>query len=68
MEIQVGDGNLGDDRDGFVNIEIPEDNLIYDVGDLIAAILESIYPSIADNYRTNKYFEDRATITNTQGS
>ncbi|KAL8474208.1 hypothetical protein ACS0TY_030868 [Phlomoides rotata] len=52
--LKVGDGKLGDGRDGFADIEIPEDNLIYNVGDSIAAILESIYPSIADNYRTDK--------------
>ncbi|KAL8527737.1 hypothetical protein ACS0TY_005548 [Phlomoides rotata] len=48
-----------------MDLLIPGDNLIYDVGDLIVAIVESIYLSIADNYRTNKYFENRAILSPT---
>ncbi|KAL8545353.1 hypothetical protein ACS0TY_005505 [Phlomoides rotata] len=48
-----------------MDLLIPGDNLIYDVGDLIVAIVESIYLSIADNYRTNKYFENRVILSPT---
>lgn len=38
--LKVGDGDLGDSRDSFANIEIPKDNLIYDVNYHVVDIVQ----------------------------
>lgn len=63
--LKVGDGELGSTMDGFDEIEILKDNLICDAPDPIVAIVDNIYPSITNNFRKDKYFEDRAILAPT---
>ncbi|KAL8470001.1 hypothetical protein ACS0TY_032752 [Phlomoides rotata] len=58
--LKVGDRTLGDSSDGFVEIEIPEENLILEVGNPVAGIFDSNYPFVASNFRSEKYYENRA--------
>ncbi|KAL8545220.1 hypothetical protein ACS0TY_005419 [Phlomoides rotata] len=63
----VGDGrNLGNSQDKFVEIEVPEENLIIDVEDLVLAIVDNIYPSISDKLCTHNYFKDITILAPTQ--
>lgn len=48
--LKAGEGDLGYKKDGFANIDIPKDNLIYDVSDHVANIVKVLNPSIADNF------------------
>lgn len=63
--LKIGDGTIGEGGDGFAEVEIPEENLISDELDPVLAIIKSIYPSVEQNLRTYKYFEDRAILAPT---
>ena len=64
--LSIGNGDIGDDNDGEATIEIPDDILVenHDM-DPIAAIVESIYPSLLGNRESTKYFEERAILAPT---
>ena len=63
--LSVGDGYAGGPNDGEVQIEIPTDFLILNVGDPILAIVESTYPSLMQNLTNDKYFQERAVLAPT---
>lgn len=63
--LRVGDGELGSSIDGENIIELPEEILIQHADDPLAAITESTYPSINDNFWDPKFFEERAILAPT---
>ncbi|CAH9120908.1 unnamed protein product [Cuscuta epithymum] len=65
LMLKVGDGNVGDVRDGDVFIDIPDDMLITTSSDPIASIVASTYPSFLENIADPTYFQERAILTPT---
>ena len=64
--LSIGDGTIGDDNDGEANVRIPDDLLVQDYElDPIAAIVNSIYPSILENWDSSNYFQERAILAPT---
>ncbi|XP_075481273.1 uncharacterized protein LOC142521984 [Primulina tabacum] len=58
-------GEIGEQNDGYVTIDIPDELLIKDCNDSIAAIVESMYPSLDNNFNNNAYFQQRAILAPT---
>ncbi|XP_056689190.1 uncharacterized protein [Spinacia oleracea] len=64
--LRIGDGKEGEPNDGETTIEIPDDVLIRDVAtNPVAAIVDSIYPSVLENLDDPKFFQDRAILAPT---
>ncbi|XP_022015090.1 ATP-dependent DNA helicase PIF1-like [Helianthus annuus] len=60
--IDIGEGNVGDDNDGDVIIEIPDDLLITDICDPIQSLIDFVYPSIIEQFRIPGFFSERAIL------
>ncbi|XP_074318687.1 uncharacterized protein LOC141655509 [Silene latifolia] len=63
--LKLGDGLLGDPNDAEATIEIPEEILIREADNPIAAIVESTYPSADQNVWNANYFQERAILAPT---
>ncbi|XP_021979942.1 uncharacterized protein LOC110876070 [Helianthus annuus] len=60
--LDLGEGNVGGPNDGEATIEIPQDLLITDESDPIAALIDFVYPSILQNINNHNYFSERAIL------
>ncbi|XP_073049645.1 uncharacterized protein [Primulina eburnea] len=58
-------GEIGEQNDGYATINIPDELLIKDCNDSIAAIVESTYPSLDNNINNTAYFQQRAILAPT---
>ncbi|XP_045827487.1 uncharacterized protein LOC123919580, partial [Trifolium pratense] len=58
----VGDGEIGDDNDDDLKLDIPSDLLIPNSGDPLAFIVESTYPQLLQNMNDIMYFQNRAIL------
>ncbi|KAK9669430.1 hypothetical protein RND81_13G129400 [Saponaria officinalis] len=63
--LKVGDGTAGEANDGEVQLNLSEDIIIKHAPDPIAAIVESIYPSLEDHLENAQYFQERAILAPT---
>ncbi|KAL7085427.1 hypothetical protein ACP275_14G281600 [Erythranthe tilingii] len=63
--LSIGDGTNGDDNDGVMDIEIPEDLLIKPLGNHLASIVEETYPNLLDNIMDSEYLQQRAILAPT---
>ncbi|XP_074310974.1 uncharacterized protein LOC141646884 [Silene latifolia] len=63
--LKVGDGIAGVENDGEVDIELPDDILIKNVDDPVAAIVHSTYPSFVTEYQNSDYLQERAILAPT---
>lgn len=63
--LKVGEGNVGPENDGEVEIQIPDDMLIKTNGDPLEAMVSSIYPNIEENIGRKEYFENKAILVPT---
>ncbi|XP_074303693.1 uncharacterized protein LOC141638184 [Silene latifolia] len=63
--LKVGDGIEGEQNDGEVDIELPDDILIKNVDDPIAAIVHNTYPSFVIEYWNSDYLQERAILAPT---
>ncbi|GKA64671.1 ATP-dependent DNA helicase PIF1-like protein [Tanacetum coccineum] len=63
--LKVGDGELGEENDGEVEIDVPEEILIDQADDPVAAIVDFTYPNILDNIHDPSYFKEKAVLTPT---
>ncbi|KAK9713617.1 hypothetical protein RND81_06G039900, partial [Saponaria officinalis] len=63
--LKVGDGVLGGPNDGEASIEIPDDILIKEATNSVAAIVENTYPLLLEHLWDEKYFQDRAILAST---
>ncbi|CAJ2631977.1 unnamed protein product [Trifolium pratense] len=58
----IGDGNVGEDNDVDISVQIPDDLLIKSAGDSLTSIVYSTYPSFLDNMNDLSFFQDRAIL------
>lgn len=58
----IGNGDVGEDNDFDMNVEILEDLLIKIDGNSLAAIVHSTYPSFSKNMHNPSYFQDMAIL------
>lgn len=63
--LKVGDGCIGEPNDGETTIEIPDEILIKDTSDPMASLMDCTYPSILENLRDPRYFQERAILAPT---
>ncbi|GFP95297.1 ATP-dependent DNA helicase pif1 [Phtheirospermum japonicum] len=63
--LKIGDGKIGTEVDGQTLIDIPDDILLQTSGDHVAAIVESTYPSLLQNFGNQSFFEERAILAPT---
>ncbi|GKC30317.1 ATP-dependent DNA helicase PIF1-like protein [Tanacetum coccineum] len=63
--LKVGDGELGEENDGKVEIDVPEEILIDQADDPVAAIVDFTYPNILDNIHDPSYFKEKAVLAPT---
>ncbi|XP_061351494.1 uncharacterized protein LOC133296511 [Gastrolobium bilobum] len=63
--LDVGDGKVGDNVDGYSTIKIPDEILINDCNDPISALVEFAYPNLLKNMLNASFFQERAILTPT---
>ncbi|KAK9705328.1 hypothetical protein RND81_07G048700 [Saponaria officinalis] len=63
--LKVGDGVLGGPNDGEASIEIPDDTLLKEATNPVAAIVRNTYPLLLEHLWDEKYFQDRAILAPT---
>ncbi|KAL7132194.1 hypothetical protein ABFS83_12G055800 [Erythranthe nasuta] len=61
----TSDGTNGDDNDGVMDIEIPDDLLIQSLGNHLASIAEETYPNLLANIMDSEYLQQRAILAPT---
>jgi hypothetical protein len=64
--LKIGEGELGPDNDGEMEIEFPDDVLIKTDGDTLEAMIEAIYPTIHEDIAKDGYFENKAILVPTK--
>ncbi|XP_020271697.1 uncharacterized protein LOC109846871 [Asparagus officinalis] len=60
--LSISDDRLGDPNDGEALIEVPNDLLIKDFTNPLAAIVESTYPNLLDDLYDVNYLQNRAIL------
>ncbi|GKD95136.1 ATP-dependent DNA helicase PIF1-like protein [Tanacetum coccineum] len=63
--LKIGEGEVGPENDGEVEIEFPDDVLIKTDGDTLKAMVEAIYPTIDEEIGKDEYFENKAILVPT---
>lgn len=63
--LNVGEGKLGAENNGEVEIEFPSDVLINFEGDSLEAMISAIYPTIEKDMEKPGYFENKAILVPT---
>ncbi|XP_012849479.1 PREDICTED: ATP-dependent DNA helicase PIF1-like isoform X1 [Erythranthe guttata] len=66
--LKIGNGEVGEENDGEVSIEIPHDMLIHDSDDPFSELLPFVYPDFLSNIFTPNYFQCRAILGPTNES
>lgn len=61
----IGDGTLGEDNDGEIDISIPHDLLIKSSDDYIGSIVDAIYPSFHNHIGDLDFLQGRAILAPT---
>ncbi|XP_035840195.1 ATP-dependent DNA helicase PIF1-like [Helianthus annuus] len=63
--LKLGDGLLGEENDGEIDIEIPDDLLIHDQVNPISSLISYIYPDMNKFLWDLTYFQQRAILAQT---
>ncbi|XP_071699903.1 uncharacterized protein [Rutidosis leptorrhynchoides] len=63
--LDVGNGMVGGQNDGEVEITIPDEFLIKQTDDPIKSIVDSTYPDLINNLYEHAYFQERAILAPT---
>ncbi|KAL3010772.1 hypothetical protein AAZX31_07G162500 [Glycine max] len=63
--LDIGDGIIGLQNDGYSTIEIPEDLLITQYNDPIHAIVNSTFLDLTQHHNDSQYFNSRAILAST---
>ncbi|KAL2990436.1 hypothetical protein AAZX31_11G201000 [Glycine max] len=63
--MHIGDGIIGDENDGYVTIEIPQELLITEYNDPIHSIISSTFPYLSHHHNDPEYFQTRAILAST---
>ncbi|KAL6579134.1 hypothetical protein OROMI_009350 [Orobanche minor] len=61
----IGDGTLGGDNDGEIDIYIPDDLLITESDDFVRSIVDATYPEFCDHIGDLSYLQGRAILAPT---
>ena len=65
MILDIGDGIVGQQKDGYATVEIPQDLLITEYDDPIHSIVNSTFPYLHQHYTNPEYFQSRAILSST---
>nr|GEW56471.1 ATP-dependent DNA helicase pfh1-like [Tanacetum cinerariifolium] len=60
--LKVEDGELGEENDSEVEINVPEEIIIDHVDDTVASIVDFTYLNILDNIHDPSYFKEKAVL------
>uniref|UniRef100_A0A0R0HRU7 ATP-dependent DNA helicase n=1 Tax=Glycine max TaxID=3847 RepID=A0A0R0HRU7_SOYBN len=60
--IDIGDGIIGHDNDGYATIEIPQELLIIEYNDPIHSIVSSTFPDLCHHHNDPEYFQSKAIL------
>ena len=63
--LDIGDGIIGHENDGYSTIEILEDLLITEYDDPIHAIVNSTFPDLSQHHNDPQFFNSRAILAST---
>ncbi|RZB66091.1 hypothetical protein D0Y65_041944 [Glycine soja] len=63
--IDIGDGIIGHDNDGYATIEIPQELLITKYDDPIHSIVSSTFPDLCHHHNDPQYFQSKAILAST---
>ncbi|KAH1249451.1 ATP-dependent DNA helicase pif1 [Glycine max] len=63
--IDIGDGIIGHENDGYATIEIPQELLITEYNDPIHSIISSTFPDLCHHHNDREYFQTRAILAST---
>ncbi|KAL2970943.1 hypothetical protein AAZX31_15G165500 [Glycine max] len=63
--LNIGDGIVGQQNDGYCSIEIPTDLLITEYDDPLYAIVNSTFPNLSHHHTNPEYFQTRAILAST---
>ncbi|KAL5124162.1 ATP-dependent DNA helicase PIF1 [Glycine soja] len=63
--IDIGDGIIGDENDGYATIQIPQELLVIEYNDPIHSIISSTFPDLSHHHNDREYFQTRAILAST---
>ncbi|KAG5054685.1 hypothetical protein JHK85_007195 [Glycine max] len=63
--LDIGDGVIGNENDGYATVEIPEYLLITEYNDPIDAIVRSTFPNLYQHHSNLEFFKCRAILAST---
>ncbi|XP_028198022.1 uncharacterized protein LOC114382659 [Glycine soja] len=63
--LDIGDGIVGQQNDGYGSIEIPKDLLITKYDDPLYAIVNSTFPNLSHHHNNPEYFQSTAILAST---
>ncbi|XP_028201769.1 uncharacterized protein LOC114385941 [Glycine soja] len=63
--LDIGDGVIGNQNDGYATVEIPEYLLITEYNDPIDAIVRSTFPDLYQHHSNPEFFKCRAILAST---
>ncbi|KAG5099737.1 hypothetical protein JHK82_044789 [Glycine max] len=65
MILDIGDGIIGDENDGYATVQIPAHMLIAEYNDPINAIVKSTFSNLYQHYNNPQFFKFRAILAST---
>ena len=63
--LDIGDGIIGHQNNGYATIESPKDLLITKYDDPIHAIVNSTFPNLCQHHSNPEFFQSRAILAST---
>ncbi|KAH1035256.1 hypothetical protein GYH30_055303 [Glycine max] len=63
--LDIGDGIIDDENDGYATIQVPAHLLITQYDDPISAIVKSTFPDIDQHHNNPKFFKSKAILAST---
>ena len=63
--IDIGDGIIGHENDGYATIQIQQEQLITEYNDPIHSIVSSTFPDLCHHHNDREHFQSRAILAST---
>ena len=63
--LDIGDGIIGDENDGYATVQIPSQLLITEYDDPINAIVKSTFSDLYQHHNNPEFFKSRAILAPT---
>ncbi|KAH1249702.1 ATP-dependent DNA helicase PIF1 [Glycine max] len=60
--LDIGDGIIGDENDGYATIQVPAHLLITQYDDPISAIVKSTFPNLDQHHNNHEFFKSKAIL------